>query len=64
MRVKVEEAFLHCAKALMRSKLWDASRHIERSLLPSMGEMLKAQTGWATAETQEEMLERYRKTMY
>lgn len=38
--VRVEEAFLHCAKALSRSALWDASRHIDRASLPSYAEML------------------------
>ena len=38
--VAVEEAFLHCGKALVRSRLWDASRHIERAILPSYAEML------------------------
>ncbi len=38
--VRVAEAFLHCAKALSRSGLWDASRHIDRSVLPSYAEML------------------------
>lgn len=62
--VKVEEAYLHCAKALMRSRLWQPESQVERSLLPSMGEMLKEQTGAATAETQAEMLERYKQTLY
>ena len=43
--VEVKEAYLHCAKALMRSKLWDASAQQERSVLPSMGQMLKDQIG-------------------
>ena len=38
--IRVEEAFLHCAKALSRSALWDASRQIDRSVLPSYAEML------------------------
>jgi hypothetical protein len=38
--VAVEEAFLHCGKALVRSKLWDPTQHIERSSLPSYAEML------------------------
>lgn len=38
--VRVEEAFLHCAKALSRSGLWDASRQIDRTILPSYAEML------------------------
>ncbi len=38
--IAVEEAFLHCGKALVRSRLWDASRHIDRAILPSYAEML------------------------
>ena len=38
--VAVEEAFLHCSKALVRSALWDSARHIERASLPSYAEML------------------------
>jgi len=38
--VEVIEAYLHCAKAINRSGLWDASRHIDRNELPSYGAML------------------------
>lgn len=38
--VRVDEVFLHCAKALSRSGLWDASRQIDRTTLPSYAEML------------------------
>jgi len=64
LRVAVREAYLHCAKALMRSRLWDPAVQIDRSTLPSMGEMMRDQIGLATAETQAEMLERYRATLY
>ncbi|ADH89805.1 pyridoxamine 5'-phosphate oxidase-related FMN-binding protein [Ancylobacter novellus DSM 506] len=64
LRVEVEEAYLHCAKAFMRSHAWDASHFIERARLPSMGEMLRDQLNLATAETQAEMLERYKATLY
>jgi PPOX class probable FMN-dependent enzyme len=61
IRVTVTQAYLHCAKAFMRSKLWNPETHIERSLMPSMGEMIAEQVGMsAPAETQEEMLARYR----
>jgi PPOX class probable FMN-dependent enzyme len=60
IRVTVQAAYLHCAKALMRSALWDPSRHVARSTLPSMGEMMKDQIGGdIPCETQAEMLERY-----
>ena len=60
IRVTVQAAYLHCAKALMRSNLWDATRHIDRAVMPSMGEMMKDQIGGdIPAETQEQMLVRY-----
>jgi PPOX class probable FMN-dependent enzyme len=37
IEVKVEDVYLHCAKALMRSKLWDPNVKVERSVLPTMG---------------------------
>jgi PPOX class probable FMN-dependent enzyme len=61
IEVRVEDAYLHCAKALMRSKLWSADHRVDRSVLPSMGEMLAEQIGGGMpAETQEQMLERYK----
>jgi uncharacterized protein len=38
--VAVQEALLHCPKALIRSALWDASRHIDRAILPTYAQML------------------------
>ena len=58
--VEVEELFLHCAKALMRSKLWDEKSKINRDEMPSMGQMLKDQLNSSEpAETREAMLKRY-----
>lgn len=45
IRVRVHEAYLHCAKALMRSKLWDPAARNERSVLPTMNQMIKDQIG-------------------
>ena len=65
IRVAVEQAYLHCGKALMRSALWDATRHVDRATLPSIGEMIKDQVNWdGKAETQAEMLMRYKETLY
>jgi uncharacterized protein len=38
--VAVDRIYYQCAKAIVRSKLWDASRHIERASLPSAGTIL------------------------
>jgi uncharacterized protein len=63
--VRVQEAYLHCAKALMRARLWDPAGRVDRGALPSMGEMMRDQMGsTAQAETQEEMQRRYRETLY
>lgn len=60
IQVQVEQAYLHCAKAFMRSRLWSPQAQVERSVLPTMGRMISEQTGLAGAdETQEQMLARY-----
>jgi len=68
IRVTVESVYLHCAKALMRSHLWDSARHIERHTLPTMGEMLRDQIQTFKGETieiesQAQMLQRYQQSL-
>ena len=60
IRVAVESAYLHCAKAFLRSGLWKAASQVDRSSLPTAGQMLSDQTGIKTPpETREEMEKRY-----
>jgi len=60
IRVQVGEVYLHCAKAFMRSRLWDPKARVPRETLPTMGQMLNDQTGIHTPpETREEMYRRY-----
>ena len=40
--VSIEEAYTQCAKALIRSDLWNAERHVDRDELPSPGEILRS----------------------
>ena len=40
--IEVEEAYTQCPKALLRSELWNPERHIDRSELPSSGEILRS----------------------
>lgn len=35
--VTIDSAYFHCAKAIMRSKLWDPAAQIQRTSLPSTG---------------------------
>jgi len=51
--VAVREAFFHCGKALIRSRLWQDDYKIDRSELPPYGRMLKDQI--ETTETAEEI---------
>lgn len=60
IRVRVEQAYLHCAKAFMRSRLWDPAARVDRSVLPTMGRMITEQVGLPVAdETPEQMRQRY-----
>jgi PPOX class probable FMN-dependent enzyme len=53
VQVSVTEAYLHCAKALIRSRLWSDDYRIDRTQLPSYAQMLKDQT--ATDQSVEEL---------
>lgn len=58
--VQVRQAYLHCAKAFRRSKLWDPSTQIKRSDFPSLACIVRDQIGLSATETQavEERTER------
>jgi uncharacterized protein len=65
IRVAIESVYLHCARALMRSELWNPAHHIDRALFPSMGAMIRDQAGDRApadmvVETQQENVERMR----
>jgi PPOX class probable FMN-dependent enzyme len=51
--VTIEEAFLHCPKALVRSELWNPAKHIDRSILPSYAELLLAHVQGLTSSENE-----------
>ncbi|CAM3416582.1 pyridoxamine 5'-phosphate oxidase family protein [Kibdelosporangium persicum] len=43
--VEVEQLYMHCAKAFLRSSLWRPETWPDRATLPSMGTVLKGQMG-------------------
>ncbi|EHJ9990369.1 TPA: pyridoxamine 5'-phosphate oxidase family protein [Vibrio parahaemolyticus] len=43
VKVAVESAYFHCAKAIMRGKLWSNDFQVDRSILPSLAEIIKEQ---------------------
>jgi uncharacterized protein len=64
--VTVDRIFYQCAKAIVRSKLWDASRHIDRKTLPSAGTILAdlTQGKLGGAEHDRAAPERLKATLY
>jgi PPOX class probable FMN-dependent enzyme len=44
MVMDVERAYFHCAKAVMRSKLWDPGVQVHRSVFPPMGKVWREHT--------------------
>src|SRR6201995_5699598 len=59
LRVEVSEAYFHCGKALMRSKLWSAAQ-VERASFPSIAEVIHDQTSRGEPEPQAVVYERYK----
>ena len=65
--VELGEAYLHCAKAVKRSRLWDKEAQIERSLLPSLAKMVIEQAKRPSEEAvalQERLDKTYATTLY
>lgn len=64
--VQVREAFLQCAKALKRSRLWSDDYRVERSEVPTLGQMLFDQIGCDTppAELDAAIEKAYREKLY
>jgi PPOX class probable FMN-dependent enzyme len=59
LRIAVAEAYFHCGKALMRSKLWAKDAQIERATFPSISQVIHDQTSLGEPETQAEVVARY-----
>jgi PPOX class probable FMN-dependent enzyme len=64
--VTVETVFYQCAKAIVRSKLWDALRQVDRKTLPTPGVILAELTGGKLggAEHDRTAPERLKATIY
>ncbi len=64
LRVAPQEVFLHCAKAFMRSHLWEPDTWPARSELPGMVEMLRAHTQTTAYADEAAMQARLNSTLY
>jgi uncharacterized protein len=59
LKIDVSEVYFHCGKALMRSKLWSAETRVERTVMPSIAEVIHDQTGLGEPEGQAAVYARY-----
>jgi PPOX class probable FMN-dependent enzyme len=64
--VKARAVYMHCAKAFLRSNLWVPDAWRPRSEMPTLGEMLKDQTGMAetAAHTDNRLEANYRTELW
>jgi PPOX class probable FMN-dependent enzyme len=64
--ITVEAVYFQCARAILRSQLWNPDRHVARASLPSAGQMLAALTkNQLGGDTYDKALpERQRTTLY
>ncbi len=60
LRVEVSEAYFHCGKALMRSKLWSQDAQVMRASFPSISEVIHDQTTLGEPEPQAAVEARYK----
>jgi hypothetical protein len=58
--VDVREAYFHCGKALMRSRLWSHDNQVKRSEFPSIAEVIHDQTTLGEPESQAVVEARYK----
>jgi uncharacterized protein len=63
--VTIDSVYFQCARALIRSRLWDPAARVERRVLPTAGQMTKAADATFDADSYDEALaERQKATLY
>jgi hypothetical protein len=66
IKIEIDTVFFHCAKALKRSRLWDAEAQIDRGDFPRYGQIIKDQRDpGGTADDIEDYIQtNYKNEMY
>lgn len=63
--VEIEEVYMHCAKALIRSKLWSEKSKIDRKSMPTLGQIISDQAVDMDADETDALIEEsYQKRLY
>lgn len=63
--IDIHQVYFQCARALKRSDLWNSERHVQRSELPTAGQMIRsAQKDFDAKAYDKALPERHSKTLY
>ena len=63
--IEVKEAFFHCGKSIIRSRLWDEETKIERSAFPTLGQIVVDQVPGKNVAEEDALTKRvYRDELY
>lgn len=64
--VEIEECYIHCAKAFIRSKMWDPESWLNKTELPSAPKMLMehAKVNASEEDVARSLEESYRERLY
>lgn len=65
LEIAVREVYFHCGKALIRSDLWNAEKHVPRSSFPTLGRVIADQVAGVDAEAADvNLAESYKTRLY
>ena len=67
LKITINECYIHCGKALRRSKIWNNETHIKKGAYPSIGKILvdqQAAPGMSVEELDSFAEKEYKKTLY
>lgn len=65
LQISVREVYFHCGKAMIRSDLWNADRHVPRGSFPTLGRVIADQVAGVDAEAADvNLAESYKTRLY
>ena len=67
LKIKINECYIHCGKAIRRSKIWSNEMHIKKGTFPSIGKIIKDQLappGMTIEDLDNFAEEAYKNTLY
>ena len=67
LKININECYIHCGKAIRRSKIWSNEMHIKKGTFPSIGKIIKDQLappGMTVEDLDNFAEEAYKNTLY